>query len=593
MARGVGLAVLLAAAGAVARAPQGPATQTHSAAADGPIRFEDATAGSGLDFVPRCGDADKDLILEANGTGLALFDADGDGRLDLFLPGGGSLESGRWRPQQGRLYLGRGGLKFEDATARSGIAQRVWGSGVALGDVDGDGDQDLLLTGFGNDQLFRNDGGGRFTDVSEAAGVADPRWGMGAAFGDLDLDGDLDLYVANYLEFDAANPPLNTAHGGKLLCQWQGCDVHCGPLGLTPAPDALYLNDGQGRFSEVSAARGTRVAQPAFGMGVVIADFDRDGDPDIYVANDVTPNFLFRNRGDGRFEEVGVEAGVAFGDQGQSQSSMGIAVGDADGDGFDELHVTNFSAESNAYYRTRDGAFYEEYGYIAGIADISLQRLGWGTFFFDADNDGWQDLFVANGHVYPEADRCDPRTSYRQAGLLFRNLEGRKFAALGAGAGATLQAPRASRGAAFGDFDDDGDLDIALANIDEPPTLLANRLAAGSSWAKLELRGGRRSAFGALVTLEAGGRKQVRELIACSSYMSCHDTRMHFGLGAADAIESLEIRWPGGAATRLTDLPARRLLVIDPERGLLESRVLGAAADPEPENTGAAEPATL
>jgi hypothetical protein len=404
---------------------------------------------------------------------------------------------------------------------------------------------------------------------------------MGAAFGDLDRDGDLDLYVANYLEFDPARPPLNTAHGGELLCQWQGCDVYCGPLGLTPQPDALYFNDGAGHFTEVSAQRGAAVAEPAYGMGVVIADLDRDGDPDIYVANDVTPNFLLRNRGDGHFDEVGIEAGVAYGERGESQSSMGIAIGDADGDGFPELHVTNFSGEPNAYYHTRDGLSYQDDGYIVGVADASLQRLGWGTFFFDADNDGWEDLFAANGHVYPEADRCDPRTSYLQTCLLFRNLQGRKFQAVWEQDGAALKERRGSRGAAYGDLDDDGDLDSVLVNIDQRPTLLINQLDSVANWAKVQLTAGsaRRSPLGARVTLTAGGRSQSRELIGSSSYMSYHDTRLHFGLGPATMVDALEVAWPSGTVTRLTDLPVRRLLVVDPDRGLVEARQLPNRSD--------------
>jgi len=516
--------------------------------------FEEVAASLGIVARNVSGSPEKAHILESLGGGAAWLDADGDGDLDLFLTNGSRL--GGFPPDQEpkpTLYRNDGG-RFTDATSESGLGVARWWQGAAAGDADGDGDVDLYVTAIGANALFRNRGPGArplFEEVGETAGVADPRWGASATFFDADGDGDLDLYVANYLAVSPEEVP-----SPPTLLDWKGQQVFYGPRGYAGAPDVFYRNAGDGRFSDAGAERGLLPDVSLNGLGVLASDLDADGDLDVYVANDRCRNFLFRNRGDGRFEEVGIYLGVAYGPEGQEHAGMGIDSADPDGDGDLDLFCTNFEDENNDYYRN-DGAFFVESSAEAGLKRPSRLLVGWGARFFDADLDGDEDLFVAYGHVYPQADRV-PGNAYRLRNHLYRN-EGGRFSLAGPEGGPGLEVSGSSRGAAFGDADDDGDVDILVVEIDEWPHLLRNRIEGGN-WIRLHLRGARsnRDGFGALVLLEAGGRSQRKECRADGSIFSSNDPRILFGLGEAERADRVEVRWPSGRVDEARGLEARR-----------------------------------
>ncbi|HKB17291.1 MAG TPA: VCBS repeat-containing protein, partial [Planctomycetota bacterium] len=378
--------------------------------------FSEVSAGSGIEFRNLCGSPAKEYILEANGNGAALADLDGDGDLDLFVTQGTTIESWiRGEGESNRFFRNLGGWRFEDATRSSGLDRRGWWNGAAAADFDGDGDVDVYVTAYGHNALFRNDGG-RFREVGEAAGVDDPSWSTSAVWFDLDLDGALDLYVANYLEFDARHPPKGSID--RVPCRWKGREVFCGPHGFPPTPDRVYRNLGDGRFEDVSALCGARSVAPSYGLGAVAADLDLDGDEEIYVANDSMPNFLFRNDA-GTLVEVGVEAGVALSETGRAQAGMGVDSGDFDGDGLPDLVVENFSDESTGLYRNAGRLLFDHATHATGLGAPTLASLTWGLSFLDFDLDGDLDLLLANGHVYPQADDPDTGTSYRQPCQLF------------------------------------------------------------------------------------------------------------------------------------------------------------------------------
>ena len=514
--------------------------------------FEDVAGACGVLARTTYGTAAKPSIFETVGAGAAWLDFDGDGDLDLFLTNGSPDPDGRPDPSTlPTLYRNDGG-RFADATRGSGLDRPGWWVGVAAGDVDGDGDPDLLLTAFGPDALFRNlterGGAPRFEPVP--AGVEDPRFGASASFLDADLDGDLDLYVANYLRIDPAQAR------SRRTCDWKGLEVFCGPRGFEGAGDAFYRNEGDGRFADAKEEAGLDPGVALFSLGTVAGDFDSDGDPDLYVANDRCRNLLFENDGRGRFEEVGTHRGVAYGPVGEEHGGMGVDFGDADGDGDFEIFVTNFEDENNDLYRN-DGAFFLEVSAEVGLDRPSRPLVGWGTRFADLDLDGDEDLFVAYGHVYPQADRARG-PGYRQRSHLYRN-DGGRFLEAGEGAGPGLATSRPGRGVAFGDFDEDGDADLLVANLDEAPSLLGNSLASGG-WIGFRLRGLRsnRDAYGARVTVEAGSRRQVKECHADGSIFSSSDARLVFGLGSSSSVEAATVRWPSGREETLRGLAASR-----------------------------------
>jgi hypothetical protein len=518
-----------------------------------PHPFIDVTAAAGIRFQHVTGGSPPLNILETAGAGGALFDADGDGWLDVFLVSGG-YRDGRPAAQQPRdaLYHNNGDGTFSEVTARSGIGGG-YGMGCAVGDVDGDGDLDLYVTRYGANSLYRNNGDGTFTDVTRRAGVAAGGWSTSAAFADMDGDGDLDLYVARYLEFTPRS---------QQLCAVQGIDVACPPRYYPGQSGILYRNNGDGTFSDVTRASG--VLHPeGKGLGCLWLDYDDDGDPDLYIANDGVANNLYRNDGGGRFTDVALEMGAAYGPLGNAEGSMGVDAGDVDGDGRLDLFVGNFQNETDALYRN-EGSRFSYATEAAGLGEASLPTLTFGVGLLDYDNDGRSDLFAVNGHVQDAIARIDPLCSFAQTRQLFHNEGDGRFQDVTATAGPALTTPAVGRGAAFGDWDNDGDVDILVTNNGGAPMLLRNEGGNRNHWLTLKLvgRGRNRDAVGAGVRLRAGQSVQVREVRSGYSYASASDLRLHFGLGARTVVEEIVVRWPDGTRTVHRNLAAGRLVVL-------------------------------
>jgi hypothetical protein len=496
---------------------------------------------------------------------VALLDYDGDGRLDLYLVTAAELTPTRARvPHRNALYRNLGQLRFEDVSKRAGVDAAAWGNGVCAGDFDGDGHLDLYVTNWGPNLLFRNRGDGTFTEMAGRAGVAAGGWSTGCAFLDADADGDLDLYVARYVETTwsdvvAARRTLTWRNGPRIMV---------GPAGLPGEADLFFENRGDGTFVEATEAHGLGDPARAYGFGVVATDYDGDGWIDLLVANDSNPNFLYRNRGDGTFESVALESGVALDAEARAQAGMGADAGDYDGDGRLDLVVTNFAHDVNTLYRNIDGKRFEDATVASGLAAPTFERMGWGAAFLDADLDGWLDLFFANGHIFPDVgDFPALGETFRQRNQLLRN-EGGRFRDVSTTAGAGLRVQKASRGLAVGDLDDDGDLDVVVSNMDDAPTVLVNRQRSGHHWVAFRVAspGPNRFAIGARVTIEGGGRRQVREVRSGGSYLSQNDLRAHFGLGDHAGPVDVEVRMPGGGLWRWRGLPGGRLheLVLSP-----------------------------
>jgi len=538
-----------------------------------PVTFVDVAAESGLDRVAHAGNLDKHHLLESTGSGVAVADYDGDGDEDLYLPTQQTTNdwlAGR-RPAANALYRNDGDGTFTEVGREAGVALEAWSAGAYFVDVDNDGDKDLFVTAWGPNVLYRNDGDGTFTDVTAVAGVAggEGDWSASAAFGDLDGDGDLDLYVTNYCEYDLRAPPYD---GTPAV--WRGIEVFRGPLGFTGQPDRLYRNDGDGTFTDVSRESGIQDHPALFGLGVVMSDVDGDGDLDIYVANDSTSNFLWRNEGDLRFENVALLAGVATNEDAKEQAGMGVDAADYDDDGRTDLFVTNFSHDWNTLYRNQGNGLFLDASFTAGLRDSYLP-LAWGTRFFDFDNDGWLDLFVANGHIYPNVDdHPELKLGYRQENLLYRNGGDGTLANVVKLAGPGMAIVDGTRGAATTDIDRDGDLDLVLTNVDARPNLLRNDGGNRAGWLSVLLAGtdSPRDAVGATLELTAGGRVQHRQVNPFGSYQSQSSYAVHFGLGEATTVERLTIRWPSGHVETLDDLPARRFLTVTEGRGVTDER---------------------
>ncbi len=533
----------------------------------GAMRFTDISSETGVRMILTCGRQPPQQILEVKGCGLALIDFDRDGDSDLFAPNGATLDD----PESGpgcRLFENRGRFRFVDVTAKAGLTHRRWSFGVAVGDYDADGFDDLYVACFGPNVLLRNDGDGTFTDVSEQAGVADRRWGTGCAFGDVDGDGDLDLYVANYLEFDVARPPPRTVY--------LGATVLGGPHGLPPAPDRLYENLGDGTFRDGSRDSRCGEVAPAYGLNVVIVDLTGDGLQDIYVGNDSMGNFLFENRGEGRFEERGVESGISFDSDGSAQATMGIAIADIDGNHLPDLFTTNFSSDMNTLHlnlggaRLRDRAHFRDRTQQYGLGRISWRYLGWACGFHDFDLDGDEDLLVVNGHVYPQAQTETLDSDYEQTPLLFER-KGSRFVQVRAGtAGPWLAEAHRDRTAVFGDLDADGDIDAVIGELGGPLRFLRNdtRRAADSAWLIVELKdsrpdGGNHRGLGSRVELEAGGTRQTRWVYGGGPFQSTSAQVAHFGLRPAPAAVNLGITWPDGTQQRLERVTLNQRLVVE------------------------------
>ncbi|HVO11703.1 MAG TPA: CRTAC1 family protein [Vicinamibacteria bacterium] len=558
---GLALAVLCALAAAAARPPSVPAPPLPA--------FTDVTEAAGIRFRLTNGSPQKNYIFEAKGGGVCLLDYDGDGRLDIFFVNGSTLED----VQQGvvhpnALYRANGDGTYADVTQQAGVAGGGWGMGCTVGDYDNDGRPDLYVTGVNGNTLYHNDGNGRFTDVTDRAGLRGGRWSTSAAFVDYDRDGRLDLYVANNIEVDVRRSPLSFPGPD---CNYRGTRVMCGPTGLPGALDTLYHNEGDGTFRDVTVAAGVLEKVPRYGLGVAVGDYDNDGWPDIYVANDSTPSYLYHNERNGTFREVGLMAGVAVSDDGMEQAGMGTDFGDYDNDGWLDLTKSNFSFQtSNLYHNEHDGRFSER-AFASGLARASLPLVRWGTKFLDYDDDGWPDVIVATGHVYPYLIQ-NPQggEQYEQRRILLRNRGDGTFEDVSERSGPGILERRCSRGLAVGDLDDDGDLDVVIVNMDGTPSVLRNDGGNARHWLELRLRGTKsnRMGLGARVTLRAAGQQQIREVTTAGSIFSGSDSRLHFGLGEATQAE-VEIRWPSGTVQTLRNLPADRLLEVDEDRGVL------------------------
>lgn len=520
--------------------------------------FVDVTEQAGLaGFKNTQGSLVKQHIIETMGGGAAFFDYNRDGKLDLLLVRGSTVEAFlKGGSLVCALFRGDGKGNFQDVTEKAGIQTKGWGMGVAIADVDNDGWDDIFIAGYGSNALLRNRGDGTFLDVTRESGLTSSRWSVAASFADFDRDGDLDLYVANYLDYDLNRVPERGAG-----CTYRGFDVFCGPRGLPGSRDYLYINDSKGKFQDAAQSKSID-SESLYGMGVVVADYDNDGWPDIFVANDLTPNLLYRNRGKGEFEEVAVLSGVAFDENGIEEGSMGADFGDFNNDGHADLYYTNSSYQTNQLAVSLGNGNFSLKSYALGHGESTWLYVGWGTFFADLDNDGWEDIFVANGHLYSQADHFDMGLKYKQRKLLFRNLQGKKFVDVQGSWGAALDEPGLGRGAAYGDYDNDGDLDIVINNLDGKPTLLRNDGGNRSSWLLVQCEGvqSNRSAVGTRLVLRDGTLQQMREVRAGSSYGSQSDLRVHFGLGSRSEVEELEIRWPSGKAQKVAKVKGNQLL---------------------------------
>ena len=502
----------------------------------------------------------KDYIVEANGNGTAFFDYDNDGDMDVLIVNGSTLENyKKGGDPMVALYKNAGGT-FVDVTRESGLLKRGWGMGVCAGDYNNDGHQDLYITAYGSSVLFRNNGDGTFSDVTASAGAANVHWSTNCAFGDYDRDGYLDLYVANYMTFDEKSVPRR---GSDPKCRFLGIDVFCGPQGLQGEPDVLFHNNGNGAFTDVTKSAGIKDPN-YYGFGVVFSDFDNDGWPDIYVANDGNPNLLFHNNRNGTFSEMGVLSGAGLNEAGRAQSGMGVGIGDYDGNGLFDIFVTNFAGDTNTLYRNLGKMLFADVTSIAGLGEISQQYLGWGAGFEDFDNDGLPDIFVANGHVYPQVDSVETGQHYAQRKEVYRNAGGGKFKEIARDLAGDLLIPKSSRGAAFGDFDNDGNIDVLVINLNDRPSLYRNEGGNRNHWITLHLKGSRsnRDAIGARVEISAGGRTQIHEVRSGGSYLSQNDIRLHFGLGNASRVDRIRIRWPNGNTEELAGMDADQFVTI-------------------------------
>jgi hypothetical protein len=537
----------------------------------------------------------KQYILEEVGCGVALFDYDNDGWLDIFLVNGTNydLAAGPNQPSNFLFHNNRDGT-FTDMTEKAGLRRSGWGQGCCIGDYDNDGFDDLVVTYWGCIVLYHNNGDGTFTDVSEKAGLvqAGPlkRWNTGCCFVDYDRDGHLDLFIANYVNFD---PKITPEPGKNQYCSYFGLPVGCGPQGMSGGTNILYHNRGNGTFEDVSDRAGISnprgpltptfvndqwIPTGTYGLGVSAADFDNDGWPDIYVACDTAPSRFYHNNHDGTFTEVGREIGCALNENGTPQGGMGIAVGDYDCDGWLDIVKTNYSDQTaNLYHNNGDGTFYDAV-FQAGMG-ANTKYLGWGVGLFDFDNDGWADIFMSNGHVFPEVDMRKLHVTFRQNKLVYKNLGNGKFSDVTSSMGSAVTDVHSSRGTAFGDFDNDGDIDVVVSNMNEAPTLLRNDCHTKHNWIKIKCIGTKsnRSAIGARVRVVTGQHSQINEVLSGSSYVSQNDLRLHFGLGQARRVDLVEVRWPLGLVESFKNIDANQLLVLQEGKGIVRRDRLGKA----------------
>lgn len=539
--------------------------------------FVERTRELGITHVHSSGRPERLLIIESLGSGVAIFDADGDGRQDLYFNNAGSLRVSEKKlellPGPGnRLYLQEPGGGFVDRTREAGLTLAHWGTGVAVGDIDGDGDPDLLVCALGPDRLYENRGEGRFVDITEKSGLAadDASLSSSAVFLDHDRDGDLDLYVVKYVEFDPEAPP----RGGEP-CRQNGIPISCSPTLHHPAQDRLWRNRGDGTFEDVTVAAGLTGVPGGYGLGVVAGDLDGDDHVDLYVANDTTANFQWRNRGDGTFEEVALFSGTALGENAQGQSGMGVDLADLDGDGALDLHVTNYAEEPNALYRNLGDGTFDDLSAASGLARHSFPHLGWGLRLVDLDFDGHRDLVVANGHVHPNSPRLGHGSPFEQPLQLFRGGAGGRLELLADRLTGSLARPGAHRALASGDLDDDGDVDLVVTVLDGPPRIFINETARGNSIAfRLAGKTSSRHGIGATIRIRAGDFTSSHAVTRGGSYLSSNEIPVRFGLADRAGIDSGEVRWPSGVKTTLGPLEAGRVYRVEEIDGPVEPAVL-------------------
>jgi len=533
--------------------------------------FVDVAAEAGLTVPTIYGGIDnKKYILEAIGCGCAFIDYDNDGWLDVFLLSGTRLE-GAPPGTSNRLYKNNRDGTFTDVTEKAGLNAVGWASGVCVGDYNNDGFEDLFVTYFGQNRLYRNNGDGTFTDVTKDAGLwnDEPRWGAGCSFVDYNRDGHLDLFVSNYVHFSFEHAPVP---GANTNCNWKGIPVVCGPRGLPMGRHSLYRNNGDGTFHDVSQQAGISKGTQSYGMTVVAADLDEDGWPDIYVACDSTPSLLFMNNHDGTFREEGVSRGVALSEDGAEQAGMGVGIGDYDLDGHLDLFKTHFADDSSVLYHNDGAGNFDDVTRTSRVA-VETRYVGWGAGMVDLDNDGLPDLFMVTGSVYPEVERKLAQYPNKTQRAVFRNLGEGKFEELTDAAGPGVSAAHCSRGCAFGDFDNDGDIDILVVNLNEPPSLLRNDVSGKHNWIKVKLEGvkSNRSAIGSRVLVHYGGKTQSQAVVSQSSFYSCNDTRLHFGLGTVGSAD-IEIHWPSGSKATYKGIAAGQLVTFREGVGRVDNK---------------------
>jgi len=545
-----------------------PSNTNHSPG----VSFVNVAPQVGLTTKTIYGDEHRNrYLLETTGSGAAFIDYDNDGWQDIFLASGTRLDGlPPGVSSTNRLYRNNGDGKFSDVTEKAGLVRTGWAQGVCVGDYENDGYDDLFVSGYGKNALYHNNGTGTFTEVAEKAGVANnrTRWGSGCAFLDYDRDGYLDIFVASYIDLDLKTAPLPETGP----CLYKGLTVACGPPGLTGGINMLYHNKGDGTFTDVSEKSGITKANGTYGLGALTGDFDNDGWPDIYVANDSAPAALYHNNKNGTFTDIGIEAGSAFSMDGKPQAGMGVTAGDYDRDGWLDIFKTNFSGDTSSLYHNTGKGTFDDVTFSAGMG-LNTRWLGWGCGFVDVDNDGWPDVFLVNGHVYPEVERLTTEAGYAQRKVLYHNLHNGRFADMSDKVGEAVKMPNASRGAAFGDYDNDGDIDILINSVNGPPELLRSDSSNQNNWIKIKTIGvkSNRDGIGARIKCVTEDGSQIDEVRSGGSYYSQNDLRVHFGLGKNQKVKTLEIQWPSGQVETMSNIAANQLITVKEKSGIIRT----------------------